>query len=421
MTGGRTEPRKLSLGSRAAILVVIIGIAVAAILEMSAASRGSTPREDARKAVPEVDDGSFHPTKPQWAMLTVQPVELRAFRTEVLTEGKIAVDEDRVTRIFSPYAGRITKLLAAPGDKVERGQPLFVIDATDSVQAQNDFITAAAALNKARSQVELTRIAEHRLATLYKDKAMPLKDWQEAQANLTAAQNDLRSAEIALQAVRNRLRLLGKTDEEIDRFESTGVISPDSVVRSPLAGTILQRRVGPGQLIDAGTGGGDPVLLIGDVSKLWLVAYVRESDATKVAVKQPLEFTVLAWPGRVFEAKVDYVATSIDPTTRRLVVRANIDNPDGVLKAEMFARVTIVSEESSPMASVPREAIVYEGNTAKVWVARDDQAIELRQVKLGLVGGGRVQVLDGLAPGEKIVTRGSLFIDRMAAAASQQS
>jgi cobalt-zinc-cadmium efflux system membrane fusion protein len=406
--------RKLSLRSQALILLMVGGVSVAAYLQMSMASRGSTPPDAAHKAKDLIGDGRFHPTGPQWSMLTVQPVEQHRFRTEVLTEGKISADEDRITRVFSPYAGRVTKILAAPGEKVEQGRPLFVIEAADSVQAQNDFITAVTALNKARSQVELTQIVEQRLASLYKNKAMPLKDWQEAQANLTAARNDLRSAEIALQAVRNRLRLLGKSDDEIDTFEKTGLITPDAPVRAPLSGTILQRKIGPGQFLDAGANVSEPAYSIGDVSKVWLVAYVRESDATKVAVGQKLEFTVLAYPDRVFAAKVDYVASSLDPSSRRLMVRANIDNPDGVLKAEMFASVAVIVDDNGPMTAIPREAVVYEGSLARVWVARDDQAIELRPVKVGLVGGGLVQVLDGLAPGEKIITRGSLFIDRMA-------
>ncbi len=419
MTNPAPAGRKLSFRSQVAVLLVVVGVAATAFLQMSRTSRGNTPPDVASKSKVGVDDNWFHPTAPQWAMLTVQPVAQHRFRTEVVTEGKIAVDEDRITRVFSPYAGRVVKILAAPGEKVQQGQPLFVIEAADSVQAQNDFIAAVTTLNKARSQVNLTQMVEQRLAGLYKNKAMSLKDWQEAQANLTAAQNDQRSAEIALQAIRNRLRLLGKTDEEVDTFEQTGTITPDALVRAPLSGTILQRKIGPGQFIDAGASASEPVYAIGDVSKVWLIAYVRESDATKMAAGQKLEFTILAYPDRRFTAKIDYVASSIDPTSRRLMVRANIDNSDGVLKAEMFARVTLVIDENGPMTAVPREAVVYEGSLARVWVARDDQAIELRQVKLGLAGAGLVQVLDGLAPGETIVTRGSLFIDRMAA--SRQS
>ena len=117
---------------------------------------------------------NFTPTPSEWATLTIEPVEQRPFRTERATEGKIAVDEDRATPIFSPYAGRVTKLLARPGDSVAAGQPLFTIEATDMVQAQNELIAAISALNKARSQLNLAQIVERRNKDLYEGKAVAL-------------------------------------------------------------------------------------------------------------------------------------------------------------------------------------------------------------------------------------------------------
>jgi cobalt-zinc-cadmium efflux system membrane fusion protein len=156
------------------------------------------------------------------------------------------------------------------------------------------------------------------------------------------------------------------------------------------------------------------VFLIGNISKVWLIAFIRESDAPKVKIDQMIKFTVLAYPEREFEARINYVATSMDPTSHRLMVRATIDNSEGLLKPEMFASVRIVTDEGGPTAAVPREAVIYEGDTARVWVAREDQGVELRNIRLGLSSARTVQVLDGLEPGEKIITRGSLFIDRVA-------
>lgn len=388
-------------------------VAFGAIVVMWKSSRGANPADAGRQSQINDEPGIFRPTATQLATLTVQPVELHRFRTEHLTEGKIAVDEDHSTPIFSPYAGRVTKLQVAPGDVVQRGQSLFVLEAADSVQAQNDFIAAVAAVNKARSQTTLTETSERRLHNLYLGKAMPLKDWQQAQADLTAANNDLRAAETALEAMRNRLRLMGKTAAEITAFQRTGAITPDSTVYAPLAGTIVQRKVGPGQYITAASS--DPVFVIGDLSTIWLVAFVRESESSKVKVGQTVKFTVLAYPDREFEAKINYVAASIDPNSRRLMVRATVDNSWTPLKPETFASVTIVIAEGNPAVAVPREAVIYEGDHARVWVAVDDTGIELRQIKLGLLNGQMIQVLDGLEPGEKVVTRGSLFIDRMAA------
>lgn len=404
--------RTLTLGSLA--LIALAPLALASGLVFLGWKSSGTGEAAALPADQRSKNGLFRPSAAQWATLSVEPVGLMPFRSEFSTEGKIAIDEDRATRIYSQYAGRLTQLAVGTGDAVQKGQLLFVIEATDSIETQKDFVAALGDLNKARSQVNLTTIVERRLGTLYKDKAMSLKDWEEAQANLTAAKNDLRTAEIGLQAVRNRLRLLGKTDAEVNTFENTGVITPNAPVYSPIAGTVLQRKIGPGQYIDAGASNSDPVMVIGDVSKVWLVAYVREADADRVRLDQSLTFTVLTLPGQVFTARVSYVASSMDSATRRLLVRASVDNPDGRLKPEMFASARITIDETSPSPAIPQDAIIYEGEMARVWVAREGGALELRRIKVGLSNGDFTQVTSGLAAGENVVTRGSLFIDRAA-------
>jgi cobalt-zinc-cadmium efflux system membrane fusion protein len=239
---------------------------------------------------------------------------------------------------------------------------------------------------------------------------------QNAKANLDAAENDLRSAEVALEAARNRLRILGKTDQEIAEFQEKGTIDPTTPIYAPIGGTIVQRKVGPGQYV--GSGASDPVFIIGDLATVWLVAFVRETDAPLVHVGQPLAFTVLAYPDRVFPATISYEAAMLDPTSRRLLVRATIDNSAGLLKPEMFASVKIMTGESDTEIAVPRDAIIFEGDAARVWVVRDDKGIELRPIKVGLTNGNLVEVLGGLAPSDRVVTRGSLFIDRVATASA---
>jgi len=355
----------------------------------------------------------FHPTAAQWATMTVELVQRRVFRSEHVTEGKIAVDEDRSTPIFSPYAGRVTKLFVKPGDTVKIGEPLFTVEATDMVQAQNDFIAAATALNKARSALNLAQIVDRRQRLLYEGKAAPLKEVQNARAALDAAENDVRSAEVALEAARNRLRILGKTDVEIAEFQEKGTINPATPIHAPIAGTIVQRKVGPGQYV--GGSGGDPVFIIGDLSTVWVVAYIRETEAPMVHLGQAAYFTVLAYPNEPFPANISYVATALDPTTRRLLVRATVNNAAGLLKPEMFASVKIYTGEGDAALAVPREAVIYEGGDARVWVARDDKAIELRRIKVGMASDNLIEVVEGLAPTDRIITKGSLFIDRVAA------
>jgi membrane fusion protein, heavy metal efflux system len=354
----------------------------------------------------------YEPSRAEWASLTIEPVSERVFRAEHITEGKIAVNEDSSTPIFSPYAGRVIRLLVKPGDTVERGQPLFIVEATDTVQGLNDFITALSGLNSARSKLKLAEIVEKRQNDLYQGKAVPLKDWQQAQNDLTTAQNDMRSAETALEAAHNRLRILGRSEEQITSFEQTRQISADTPIYSPLAGTVVQRKVGPGQFINSAAS--DPVFVIGDLSTLWLLAFVRESEASDVRVGQEIAFSLLALPGSQYKARIDYVAPAIDPATRRLLVRATIDNKDGLFKPEMFANVTIFTGGDHPSVAVPKRALIYEGQHVRLWVAHDDKSIELRDIETGLTNGDFVEARTNLKPGEKIVTRGSLFIDRAA-------
>ena len=396
---------KLAVG---AALTVLAGAALYGFTHIGGASHGSSEvSSQSRKG-----SQRYTPTPAEWATLTIEPVTERTFRAETVTEGKVAVDEDRSTPVFSPYAGRVMKLMVRPGDNVTQGQPLFVIEAADTVQAQNDFVAAIAALNKAKSALALAQIQDTRARDLFEGKAVPLKDYQQSQANLIQAQNDMRSSQTALEAARNKLRILGLTDEAITTFQEKGRIDPSTTIYSPISGTVVQRKVGPGQYVNSGAS--DPVFVIGDLTTVWLTAFVRETDASKVSIGQEIAINVLALPGRTLSARINYVAAAIDPATRRLLVRATIDNKDGALKPEMFANVTIYSAGDHPALGVPKQALIYEGNQVRVWVAHDDKSIELRQIRTGLTNGDLVEIEGNLKPGERIVTKGSLFIDRAA-------
>jgi cobalt-zinc-cadmium efflux system membrane fusion protein len=398
-------------GRRIMVALITIVVAVGAVTTVSRMfvqrAKSSEPSRVAR------GNGSrFLPTDAEWASLAFEPATEQVFRAEHVTEGKIAVNEDSSTPIFSPYSGRVVKLLVKPSDVVTRGQELFVIEATDTVQALNDFITALSTTNSARSKLNLAQINEKRQDDLYAGKAVPLKDWQNAQNDLTTAQNDMRSAETALEAAHNRLHILGRSEEQIAAFQRNRQISGDTPIYSPIEGTVVQRKVGPGQFIS--TGASDPVFVIGDLSTVWLTAFVRESETADVRVGQDVDFKVLALPGRTFKAKIDYVSAAIDPTTRRLMVRATLDNKEGLFKPEMFANATIYSGADHKSVGVRKQALIYEGERVRLWVANDDKSLELREVQTGLINGDYVEIRTNLKPAEKVVVRGSLFIDRAA-------
>jgi cobalt-zinc-cadmium efflux system membrane fusion protein len=190
------------------------------------------------------------------------------------------------------------------------------------------------------------------------------------------------------------------------------MIDPATFLLAPISGTVIDRQVGLGQYIQSSAT--NPVYSIGNLSTVWLIANVRELDAPFIRLGEPVEVHVLAFPGRVFKTRLMYVAPAVDPNTRRLLVRAVLENADGALKPEMFANFTIFTDGESVSPAVPEESIVYEGDSARVWVAQENGTILSRQIHVGRIANGMVEVDSGLTPGEKIVTSGTLFIDRAA-------
>jgi membrane fusion protein, heavy metal efflux system len=391
--------------------IVLVAVAVAGFWAFDSGPSNAVVRSG---KVTQEADGAFRPSDTQWESLKVVPVREVTFRDERTTDGKIAINDDTTTPVFSPYSGRVSRLIAKPGDHVERGDPLFAIEASEYVQGQNDLVTAVAGVEKAKSRLELAKTVEKRQRELLAIRGGALKDLEQAQSDLVAAQGDMRSAEINLAAVRNRLRILGRSDAEISRLESVDKIGAETIVAAPIGGTVIQRKIGLGQYINVGST--DPVFTVGDLSTVWLIANVRESDAPKMKVGAGVEVSVLAYPGRIFDAKLAYVAPALDPTTRRLPVRAEIHNPGRELLPEMFATFRIVAGPTRQMPAVPADSVVYEGADARVWVARpQDRTVVTRPVEVGTTAHGLVEIRKGLKIGESVVGSGTLFIDRAAA------
>ncbi len=404
----RTRLRRNRLWVAAGGVAVAAAVLVGLWANIGPGNAVAPPEKPSRDA-----DGAFRPSDTQWASLRLATVRQVAFRDERATDGKIAINEDTTTPVFSPYSGRVSKLIARPGDFVERGQPLFAIEASEFVQGHNDLVTAVAGVEKAQSRLVLAQAVEKRQRELLAIRGGAMKDLEQAQSDLVAAQGDLRAAQITRAAVRNRLSILGRSEEEIARLEKLDRIGAETIVAAPIGGTIIQRKVGLGQYINAGAN--DPVFTVGNLSTVWLIANVRESDAPRMKIGAPVEVTVLAFPGQVFNAKLAYVAPALDPNTRRLPVRAEIQNANRELLPEMFASFRIVSGEGRLMPAVPVDAIVYEGASARVWIARpDSKTVVSRPIVVGDTTNGLVEVRKGLTVGESVVTSGTLFIDRAA-------
>jgi membrane fusion protein, heavy metal efflux system len=376
------------------VLIVVLAAAGAIVIGWALRARAGEPTH----ANDPVATNEVRLSSAQLATLEINTVGTRSFRTEEVTDGQIALNGDTTTQVFSPYSGRVVRVLASPGEYVKRGAPLLLMEATEFVQAQTDLHNAAATL-------KLARINEERKHAAYDSKGGSLQDWQQAQVDLAAAENAATSAT-------NRLRILGKSAAEIAAIENTKKTNAATHVVAPIGGVVTDRQVGPGQYIQAGAS--TPVFSIGDLSSVWLVAAVPETDAPYIERGQEVEVRVLALPGQIFKAKLTAVGAQVDPVTRRVSVRATLANPDGKLKPQMFASFSIITSGESQAPAVPEEAIVREGDQARVWVIAQNDALTLRSIRTGRSSDGMVEVLDGLKPGERVVTRGSLFIDRAA-------
>lgn len=378
-------------GLRAVLFFAALHISVAA-------AEGTTKGADFVRVVPD-----------QLHQLEVVKVESHAFLDQRSAIGQIAFNEDASTPVLTPFSGRVIRVIAKVGDQVRRGDPLLEIDSPEQVPPQNEFIAAQGARNKASSQLNLAQIVEKRTRDLYEGKAAPFKDLQQAEAQLAAAQSDMRSTETAFEAARIRLRILGRSDAEISELEQKGTISRVTRITAPIDGTVISRKVGPGQHVKSDSA--DALYVIADVSTMWLKAQIFEQDIAFVRIGQEIEAKVAGAPNRTFTTRIANIGSASDLTTRRVMVRSEIDNPGGVLKSEMFATFKIGIAEPSVAPAVPVEAVIREGDLATVWVEAEPTLFKRRAVDIGMQQDGLTQIRRGLAVGERVISRGAIFVD----------
>ncbi len=406
--------RRMAPAAQGLLLLVFGGVLVTALFVVPALVGLAAPASS-----DDTQAGGFKPTDQQWAGLKVQRVAAPVLAPEVETEGRIALDDDHSTPVYSPYSGRVSRVFAKAGDVVAAGAPLFAVQSPELAQAQNDLISALATLRTARAQLELATANEARQHQLFLNHGAALKDWQQSRVDLASAQGGIASGAIAVSAVRGRMASLGMSAADIRAVENAPDLEhlpADAVVHAPLAGTVTQRQINPGQALVgtvASNGATSAVYTIGDLSRLWMIALARETDAPRFHVGDHVRVEVPAYPGRDFTAQVSYVAPIIDPSTHRMTVRADISNPDLALKPDMLANFSITTGLAAATVAVPEAAVVYEGSDAHVWLADPaHKTLAIRNITVGPENHGMVEVRRGLNTGDYIVTSGAVFIDR---------
>jgi cobalt-zinc-cadmium efflux system membrane fusion protein len=321
--------------------------------------------------------------------------------------GKVAFNEDTITPVYSPYAGRVLELRAKPGDFIAKGAPLLIIDSPEVVDAENDFLSGRAAVAKAEGILKQAERTRDRVQQLLAGEAAAPKDLEQAVTDLESARSDVRSAEAQIDSARQRLFNFGKTQAEIEQLALTRRADRTTRVMAPIAGQIVARKVGPGQYIRPDNP--DPLFTISDTSTMWLLAQLYESQIPLVRLGERVQVRVLALPDQTYPAQVSYIAPSMDPATRRIAVRCVLRNRNNQLKPEMFASFRF---EKPPRLAllVPQTAVVREGNIAAVWVVGGGNRLSRRPVELGEEINGTVEIKSGLRAGELIVADGALFL-----------
>ena len=398
---------------RALLFGVLIGIAVFlyGVWHWSGGSKSDVGATTAANAEAAAAGGTAHNpdsldlSDSQLASVKVEPIEDHDFPAEKEAIGSIDFNEDMEVQVFTPYQGKIIALFAAVGDDIKKGQTLFTIDSPDLLQAESTLIAAAGVL-------ELTTRNLARLRELYKTLAISQRDLEQAMSDQQTAQGNLRAA-------RDAVRIFGKSEAEIDAIIADRKADPTLVVPSPINGRITARTAAPGLFVQPG--GAPPPYVVTDTNTMWMLASVTETDSPAFRVGQQVQVRLGAFPGRMFDGKITTIGASVDPNTRRVLVRSEINDPQHELRSGMFGNFII--SIGSPMRSpaVPLAGVVREGDgTQTVWVTADRRRFTRRTVKIGQQREGYRQILEGLQVGELVATDGAVFLSNMVAIAGGQ-
>ena len=332
----------------------------------------------------EVGTVQITPEKQQLIGVKYEQVELGGGSRTIRAVGKVAIDETRIGHVHTKVEGWIDKVFVDfTGKLVKKGQPMLTIYSPDMLASQRELLLAAKA------------------KTIMRDSALP---------------SGFDQSESLLQATRRRLELWDLSEAQIDQVLRTGEPIKNITVYSPMTGYITDRKAFPQVKVMPDT----DLYTIVDLSRVWIMADVFEYEAPNIHVGETARVSLQALPGKSFSARIDYLQPEVDPMTRTLKVRLNMDNPGVMLKPDMYADIEFRVNIPSKL-TVPADAVLNAGERKTVFVDRGNGYFEPRQVKTGEREGDRIQILSGLSQGERIVTSGNFLIDsesQMKAAAS---
>jgi len=321
-----------------------------------------------------INEVRLSPSEMILANVGVSTVEYKSLEREINAVGKIDYNETRQAHIAARFSGRVEKLfINFTGQKVKKGEPLLEIYSPDLVTTQQEYILA--------------------LDNLEKMKGSPLKESMEIAKNL-------------MESTKNKLLLWGITEEQILNLETTKKVQTTMTIFAPVGGTITKKEIVEGQYVSEG----QDFFQIDDLSVVWMYADIYEYEISFVKLGQKVEVTTQAYPGEVFTGKINFIAPTLNPSTRTLSIRAEFHNPAEKLKPEMYvnAKIKVASGKS---LVVPATAVLSTGKKEIVWVQVEPGVFQPKEVKTGVRAGDYYSVLEGLKDGEKVVSKAGFLLD----------
>ena len=365
------------------------GIALIAALLIA----GCSPKSDTTAA--NTAPGTIKLSDAQRKNIKLVTVASSKFRKTIDTTGVVDFDNDQATVMLAPFSGPVSRLLVSPGEQVKKGQALAIVSSPDYAAALGTYRKTLAAASNAR-----------RLADVDKDllahQGVSRREEEQAQSDAAGAEGD---RDAALQG----LVSLGVDPSIIKNVEAgKPTTSPEGVIRSPISGTVVEKNITPGQLLQAGT---TPVFTVADLSKVWVMAHIFDADIGAVhnGDLADVQATTRTLPGTV-----DNIAAEVDPNTRSVAVRVVVNNPGDYLKKQMYVGVRIRDRQESQGLLAPVSAVLRDDeNLPFVYVTQNDGSFARQRVTLGSRTGEQYVIAGGLNPGQQIVVDGALFVQFM--------
>ncbi len=350
----------------------------------------------------------------QGSVVQTEVVEPQTIAGSIAATGKILVTEDRVASIGPVHEGKIVRLFAGQGSTVKKGQKLAELESADIDQAEADYLKALADYEEAKrtseAEVKFAQQTYDRTKMLYEKTIAAGKNLEAADHDLeiakASAASSVAGTKSALTAARRQLLVLGLSEADVDALATKPSLGAVFSLMSPISGTVVERNA----TIGATVGSDASLFKIIDISRVWIDANVFEKDIGRIKRGQEVRVTVPAFPGATFKGTVILISSVLDPETRSVSVRTEVPNPDGRLKPEMFANVEIVTDLHRETISVPQEAVLSDGNASVVFVADAGGAYTKHPVSVGVQSDGRIEILDGLKAGDKVVVKGNYLL-----------